>query len=217
MADVGALEHRHPGVVPQPGMQLTTTDVDRHHPARAPLEQAVREPARGCPRVEGGPTDHIDTEMTEGGVQLLAAAADEPRTVSGDAQRFFGRDETRRLLGGSAADGHPSGSDVGSGPLPTGGQAPTDELGVEPPPQRGQAPAAVELGAAFLAALAFFGARLAAPLPLDSFRSSRARSSLVAMPSAEIWLWISWLTSFRSSSAFLRLRSSSSSTAFLAR
>ena len=138
MADVGALEHRHPGVVPQPGMELTSTDVDGHDPAGAPLEQAVREPARGRARVEGGPAGHIDTEMAEGGVQLLAAAADEPRTVSRDAQRFFGRHEARRLLGGRTTHGDPSGGDVGSGPLPARGQAPTDELGVEPPPQRGR-------------------------------------------------------------------------------
>src|SRR5581483_12155740 len=186
-----------PGIVTQALIELAPADVDGHDPGRDPLKQAVGEASGRRPDVDGDPAGEVDGEVTEGGVQLLAAPADEPRTLPGDAQWLLRRDESRRLLGRRASHGDPPSGDVGSGPLPAGGEAPTDELNVEPPPQRGQAPAALELGLAFLAAL------LAVEVPLLSLRSRRARSSLVAIPRAEIWLCSSWRTSLRSSSAFL--------------
>ena len=186
MADVGAVEHSHALVAPKALVQLTASDIDGDHPGGACLQQAVGESAGRRARIEGRPAADVDSEVVEGGVELLAAAADEPRPFPGNPQRFLRCHQTRRLLGGGTAHCHPTGGDVGSGPLPAGGEAPTDELGVEPPPQRGQAPAALELELAFLAALAFFDALLAVEPAFVSFRSRRARSSLVAMPSAEI-------------------------------
>ena len=71
VADVGALADLDAGVGAQPLVQLAVADVDGHHRGRAPLEEAVGEPAGRRAEVEG------------------AAALDRrPRTASSAASSF---------------------------------------------------------------------------------------------------------------------------------
>ena len=76
-ADVGLLERPDPRVAPESFVELPSADVDGDHRGRAPLEQAIGEPARRRPGIERHHAPHVDGEAVEGGVELLPAAADE--------------------------------------------------------------------------------------------------------------------------------------------
>ena len=60
-------------------MELPVADVDGDDRRRAALEDAVGEPARRRAGVEHASAFDVDGEGVEGGVELLAAPADEPR------------------------------------------------------------------------------------------------------------------------------------------
>ena len=62
----------HPGVVPEPLVELAPADVDGHHRGGAPLQQAVGEAAGRRAGVEAPRPGHVDGEAVEGGVQLVA-------------------------------------------------------------------------------------------------------------------------------------------------
>ena len=63
-------------------MQLPVADVDGHDVRRAPLQDAIGEPARGRPGVEDTAAPGVDAEAVEGGGQLLPAPADEGRRIA---------------------------------------------------------------------------------------------------------------------------------------
>ena len=60
-------------------MELPVADVQGDHARRAPLEQAVREPARRRAEVEAASPGRVDAERVERVRELLAASRDEPR------------------------------------------------------------------------------------------------------------------------------------------
>ncbi len=72
-------------------------------------------------------------KCVEGGVELLAAASDEPRRRAGDDQRVAGGDEPCRLVGDRAVDEHPLLGDGLGGLGAAGDETPSHELGIEAP------------------------------------------------------------------------------------
>ncbi len=62
LADVGALEAHHPGVVAQPGMELAVTHIHGEDRIGPGLEEAVGEAARRGSGVEGPSTSDVDAE-----------------------------------------------------------------------------------------------------------------------------------------------------------
>ena len=78
-AGVQALDHDHPGVLAQAGVDLAVGDVDRGDPGRAPLQHAVGEAAGRGADVEAVAVGDVDPQRLERVVQLDPAAGDEPR------------------------------------------------------------------------------------------------------------------------------------------
>ena len=115
------------------GVQLAVADVEGDDLAGAALQQAVGEAAGRRPDVERRSPVDVDAEAVEGGVELLAAAPDEPRRRAGDDDRVTGGDQAGRLVGDRTVDEHPPVVDRWLGLAAAGGEAPPHELGVESP------------------------------------------------------------------------------------
>ena len=93
----------------------------------------MKPPGRGA-GVQGDLAGHAHAEVLESGVQFFPAAAGEAGWRSEDEERFRRADLARRFGGYRAADQHPPRRHQGGGLGPVDGQAPVDELDVEPPP-----------------------------------------------------------------------------------
>ena len=74
---VDALEHRDAVVRAQSRMKLAVADVERDHPRRTVLQQAIREASRRGPDVEAILARGVEREQLEGVRELLAAPRDE--------------------------------------------------------------------------------------------------------------------------------------------
>ena len=96
VADVRALDVRDPVVGAQPLVQLAVADVDGDDVTGAALQEAVGETAGRCPGVERQLSGDVDAERGQRVVELLTAAADEPRRWALDDDRFRVRDQPRR-------------------------------------------------------------------------------------------------------------------------
>ena len=134
VADVGALEHRHPWVDAEAGVELAVADVEGHDVGRAALQQAVGEPPGRRADVERPTAGDVDAEVVERGVELLAASTDEPWSRPGDGDPLAGRHQPRRLVGDGPADEDTPVGDRFVGLAAAAGEPPADELGVEPSP-----------------------------------------------------------------------------------
>ena len=71
-------------------MQLAVPDVERDHARRTPLQQHVREPARGGADVQRVPTGRVDPEGVEAVGELLPAPRDEARRALDLERRVLG-------------------------------------------------------------------------------------------------------------------------------
>ena len=89
----------HPGMAAQPRVELAVADVDGDHVGGAGLEQAVGEPPGRRAGVQAATTGRVEGEAVEGGVQLVAAAADEARAVTQQLDGLRRGHQARRLVG----------------------------------------------------------------------------------------------------------------------
>ena len=76
---VESLDHDHARILPHLPVELVPPHVQRHHPRRAMLQQAVREPAGGGADVEAILAGHVQAERRERTFQFVAPTADETR------------------------------------------------------------------------------------------------------------------------------------------
>ena len=81
VAGVAALDHLDPRVVAQAPVELAAGDVERDHPRRAALEQAVGEAAGRSADVEAVAARRVDAERVERVRELDPAARDEGRRL----------------------------------------------------------------------------------------------------------------------------------------
>src|SRR5207247_7614956 len=72
---VRALDHEHARILPELPRELPVADVERDHPPRATLEQAVGEAARRGAHVERYQVTRLEAEGIERTGELLAAPA----------------------------------------------------------------------------------------------------------------------------------------------
>ena len=161
---------------PWPTSRATTSAAPRdsrqsvNPPVDAPQSRTRRPPTSMSNRLECG-------------VELLAAATDEPRRRTGDGEVVGGRDQSGRLVGGGAVDEHAPVGDQAPAPAPDsrsdrGAGARRRGGGERPPTERSQLDAAVFLAAVLRAAGAFFAAAPSWPGPswrAPSWRRSRRR------------------------------------------
>ena len=110
-SDVHAFEHHHAWIGTQRPRELTTSHVDGDDRRRAPLEQAVGEPAGRGARVERAPTVDSHLEVVERPGELLATARDESRRGLRDGDRLVAGDLAGGNPRGSATDPDPAGTD----------------------------------------------------------------------------------------------------------
>jgi len=68
-------------------VELGTSNIDGQHARGSVLEEAIRETAGGCAKVEAGEAIGVDGECAEGSLQLGATAADVPFRLSDVEQR----------------------------------------------------------------------------------------------------------------------------------
>src|SRR5947199_10122232 len=90
--------------MPELPRELPVADVERDHPPRAALEEAVREPSSRGAHVERYQVTHLETEGVEGAGELLAAAAHVGRVGGAEAHLGIGGD--LRARPGDRATGH---------------------------------------------------------------------------------------------------------------
>ena len=93
VANVAPLAHEDAGVVAKGRVQLPVAHVDGQHAGRPPLKQAVREAARRGSGVQGTRAADIHAEALEGGIELVAPAADEARARREDLDGLVRRDQ----------------------------------------------------------------------------------------------------------------------------
>ncbi len=86
------------------GMQLSVTDIDRHHVRGAALEEAIGEPTGAGACVQYPPAGHVEAERVERGVQLLATSADESWPVTIDDDRVARMNLSSGLVGDGTVD-----------------------------------------------------------------------------------------------------------------
>ena len=109
-AGVDALEDADARVLAEFPGQLAAADVDGRHLGGAVLEEAVGEPAGRGADVEGSEAADLEGEGRQGGLELVAAAADV--AVAGDQfDRVLGTDLAAGFVGGVAGDPDLAGED----------------------------------------------------------------------------------------------------------
>ena len=132
---VHPLHRDDPRIPPERLCQLTAADVDRVDPARAALEEDVREAARRCARVECYPPGRIDPEGVDGRHQLVPAPRDVRFRDASPPRASPGSRRSPALRSRRAASPDPdpdaAGHDQGLGPGPALGQASLHEEQVE--------------------------------------------------------------------------------------
>ncbi|MDF2761291.1 MAG: hypothetical protein K0S83_25, partial [Thermomicrobiales bacterium] len=79
VANIGPFDNRDTRIGPQPARQLPVANIDRVNPRGATLQQTIGEPARARTKVGRNEVAHLDTKHGQRMVELLAAAAHEPR------------------------------------------------------------------------------------------------------------------------------------------
>ena len=109
--EIRSFHGRHAGITTEPLVQLVVTDIERDDVSGASLEQAVGEPAGRRSGVEGLRAGRPEAEAVERGIELLAAATDEPGRGRHHRHRLAGIDETSRNLGRRPVDQDPTGAD----------------------------------------------------------------------------------------------------------
>ena len=133
LAEVLPLDHGHSLVGTQAFVELAVADIEGDDAGGAALQHAVGEPARRCAGVEHRHPRDVDGEGLQRGVELLAAAADEPLPRAGEAHRITRCDLMGRFGGDRAVDQYATGLDRCGRLRPAGDELTADELGVEPP------------------------------------------------------------------------------------
>ena len=133
VAGVDPFHDVHPGVAPEPLVQLAVAHVESDDLDRAALQQAVDEPAGRSAHVEGAAAGHVEVEGIEGVRQLLPRAGDETGPL---AQSQVGIDGDRRagLVDHYARHLDLAGHDQRSGETARGREASVDKQLVEPHP-----------------------------------------------------------------------------------
>ena len=129
-ADVGALERRNGGVVPQASVELIAADIHGIDVRRAVLAHTVGKAAGGRAdidthrAVEPTPVQHL--------FQLIAAAADIARRGGAADDLVRRTDAGGRLADRAAVDRHRPGSEQLLRPLPPGGKAAAHQQRIQP-------------------------------------------------------------------------------------
>src|SRR5262249_34981852 len=123
---VRALHHHDAFVRPERIGELAVAYVDGVDPARARLEETVRETARRGADVGANHTRHVNTEDIERMAELVAAAAHEARPFF-DSNGGVRRDEGRRPEHDLAVDGNLAGEEQCLGLVAAGGKAAADQ------------------------------------------------------------------------------------------
>ena len=116
LTGVDALHDAHALVVAELPVQLTLPHVDRVDARRAALQDAVGEAAGGRADVEHDHPRHVDAEVVERTLELLAAAGHEARPGFDRDDRVL-RHRGRGAVGAVAGDAHRAGEDQRLGAL----------------------------------------------------------------------------------------------------
>ena len=131
VAHVHSLVDDNALIVAQLLVELTVTDIDGDDAPRPTLEEAIGEPTGRRASVECDKTSHIDAELVEGGVELVAASADEAAHPD-EGDWLVSSDEAAGLEGRCTGNGHEPGIDDVVSLGAAAGESPAHELGVEP-------------------------------------------------------------------------------------
>ena len=128
---VDPLVDDHPRVGAQPLVEQAVADVDRVHPRRAALEEAVGEAAGRGADIEADETRGIDGEGLQGRRQLVPAAGD-VRLACPHIDGCLRPHRGTRLVGALPVDRHPPGHDRPASLVGTREMAPFDQKFVQP-------------------------------------------------------------------------------------
>ena len=130
VADVHPLQHHHPGVASEAGVQLPIAHVHGIDAPGAPGEETVGEAPGGGPGIQGHLARRGDLKMVQGPGQFFPAPADKGgRLLEGDLDLI--RHQGAGLGAGQPFHRHPAGQDQGLGLGPAFGQAPSHQELVE--------------------------------------------------------------------------------------
>src|SRR5439155_664682 len=114
---VRALDHDHAHILPELPGELPVADVERDHPPRAALEQAVGEATRRGADVERDQVARLEAEGVERPGQLLAASAHVGGVGAAQPHQGVGEDLRARLGDGTVAHEHVARHDEAPGAL----------------------------------------------------------------------------------------------------
>ena len=103
LAGVDPLHHAHAFVAPQLPVELPFADIDGIDPRRAALQQTIGEPARRRSDIERDEARHVEAEVVQRALELLAASGGETRTGFDGDDRILGH-RRRRTVGSVARD-----------------------------------------------------------------------------------------------------------------
>jgi hypothetical protein len=98
-ANIGSLDIDHARIGPEALVQLAITDIYSHNLLRSPLEQTVREAARGCTGIDAQALYDIDPECIKSGIELVATPTHEAGPVIQDLHTVAAIDQASRLVG----------------------------------------------------------------------------------------------------------------------
>ena len=153
VAHVRALAHLHPRVGAQPLVELAVADVDGHDRGRAPLQEAVGEPAGRRAEVERPAAGDVDARTARGRRRASRRRGRRSAAAARARRRLVGRDEAGRLRRRARRRRSPARRRCPPGPAGGSGPGPA-----APARRRGGAGPGAQ--ACFLAAAAFLAGRL---------------------------------------------------------
>ena len=137
-ADVGPVDHAHPGVGLQPPHELSVADVDGDDLPGAPAQQHVGEAAGRRAGVQAAPALHRRRPGSASSAPISLCAPRDAHPASAASERTTsgapGSTPVAGLVAARAAHGHPARRDELRGVLPRPGQPAPHQLGVQPRP-----------------------------------------------------------------------------------